>query len=57
MQDILVVTVVAIGTVFVGLTVLIVANKAWRESTDNSRALRRAVIEPAVLAYAHGKHS
>ena len=56
MQDILVVTVVAIGTVFVGLTVLIVANKAWRESTDNSRARRRAVIEPAVLAYAHGKH-
>jgi HEAT repeat protein len=36
------------------LTVLIILEKAWRELRDRFRRARRRVLEPRVLAYAHG---
>lgn len=44
-----------IGGVFVGLTAIIVANKAWRELSEGVIRRRRRVLEPKLLAYAHGE--
>ena len=44
----------AIGGVFVGLTALIICNKAWREARESYRRSRRRSLEPGVLAWAHG---
>jgi len=57
MVDVLVVAILAIGLVFVGLTGLIVGNKAWREAGERRRERRRRELEPAVLAWVHGDGS
>ena len=54
MQTALVATVLSIASLFVGLTLLIVLGKAWREVRDGSRHARRRVLEPRILKYAHG---
>ncbi len=50
----LVISILAVGTAFAFLSVAIVTNKAVREIRDGWRRLRRARLEPKVLAYAHG---
>lgn len=54
MYGILTASILVIGAVFLGLTVAIVANKAWREGRDRWRRGRRRLLEPAILSYAHG---
>lgn len=54
MDRLLVGTVLGIALVFLMLTAAIVAGKAAREIRDRHRRRRRAVLEPVVLAYAHG---
>ena len=54
MKDALVITVVAIASLFLGLTLAIVLGKARREIRDGSRRARRRSLEPRVLRYAHG---
>lgn len=54
MHGALIVSILLIGGIFFGLTLLIVGNKAWRESRDAWRRARRRVLEPLILAYAHG---
>ncbi len=54
MYAVLAYSVLAIGGVFLVLTGLIVANKAWRESRDAWRRTRRRTLEPAILSWAHG---
>jgi HEAT repeat protein len=56
MYRFLVAAILVTGTVFLGLTVAIVLYKAWRESRRAWRRARRLVLEPVVLAYAHGEH-
>ena len=53
-QGALIVTVLSIAAVFLVLTILIVAGKAWRELRDGWRRARRRVLEPLILKYAHG---
>ncbi len=55
MYGVLTVTILTIGCVFLLLTFVIVANKAWREVRGNWRRARRRVLEPAILSYAHGE--
>ena len=57
MYRVLVVSILVTGGVFLGLTLAIVLNKAWREGLCTWRRARRTVLEPAVLAYAHGDHA
>ena len=57
MQRALVVTVLSIAAVFLALTVLIVAGKAWREFRDGWRRARRRVLEPIIMKYAHGSEA
>jgi HEAT repeat protein len=57
MYQALVVSILAVGGAFLGLTVAIVLNKMWREAVRTWRRARRAVLEPAVLAFAHGDHA
>jgi len=54
MHDLLAWSIVVIGAVFVGLTTLIVCNKAWREARESYRRARRRALEPRVLGWAHG---
>jgi len=54
MQEILLAAVVAVGGMFVALTVVIVAAKAWRETRDRWRVGRRRELEPRILRWAHG---
>jgi HEAT repeat protein len=54
MQGALVVTVLSIAALFLVMTLAIVVGKVWREIRDASRRARRRVLEPVVLAYAHG---
>ena len=54
MQNALAITVLAIASLFLALTLLIVLGKGWREIRDGSRRARRRVLEPRVLRYAHG---
>ena len=54
MLDALTLTIGIIGAVFVGLTAVIVINKAWRESRERRRRARRAVLEPMILDWVHG---
>jgi HEAT repeat protein len=54
MHGVLMGSIFAIGAVFLGLTVLIVCNKAWREARESYRRSRRRVLEPKVLAWSHG---
>jgi HEAT repeat protein len=54
MQAVLLVAVLVIGFVFLGLTVIIVAAKAWREGRERWRAGRRRELEPRTLRWAHG---
>jgi HEAT repeat protein len=57
MRQILLITILSLCLIFVGLTVMIVFAKAWREEAQRrARKLRRA-LEPRVLAYAHGKQT
>ncbi len=55
MYGVLTVTILTIGGVFLLLTFVIVANKAWREVRANWRRARRRVLEPAILSFAHGE--
>jgi HEAT repeat protein len=55
MQSALLTAILFIGAVFLGLTVLIVINKAWREANASWRSARRRVLEPLVLAWSHGQ--
>ena len=55
MQDVLLAVVLAVGLVFLGLTVLIVAAKAWREMRDRWRRTRRRELEPQILRWVHGE--
>lgn len=48
-------TILIIGSVFAGLTILIVGNKAIREIREAWARHRRKAIEPAVLAWVHGE--
>jgi HEAT repeat protein len=54
MQRALVVTLLSVAMSFLALTVLIIAGKAVRELRDGYRRARRRVLEPKVLAWAHG---
>ena len=54
MHAVLTWTIVGIGAVFVGLTLLIVVSKAWRDTAEGYRRLRRRILEPVVLSWAHG---
>jgi HEAT repeat protein len=54
MQNVLLVAILGIAFVFLVLTLVIVAAKAWRQVRDRWRRARRRVLEPVVLAYAHG---
>ena len=54
MMQALVVTILSIAAVFLAITTVIIAAKAWREIRDAWRRSRRRVLEPAVLAHAHG---
>lgn len=53
MERALIAAILVIGATFVGLTLLIVANKAWRETRERQMRRRREVLEPLVLAHAH----
>ena len=55
MQGVLVATVLAIASLFLALTLLVVLGKGWREVRDGSRRARRRVLEPRILKYAHGR--
>ncbi|MCP3981100.1 MAG: hypothetical protein GY716_17520 [bacterium] len=54
MRGLLVIAVAAIGAVFVGLTLLIVLSKAWRDWREQWCRRRRRTLEPKVRAYAQG---
>ncbi len=54
MQGALVAAVLSMAAIFLGLTLAIVAGKAWREIRDGWRRRRRRVLEPLVLYFAHG---
>ena len=54
MQQVLLAAVMAVGGLFLGLTVLIVFAKAWRETRDRWRAARRRELEPRILRWVHG---
>lgn len=54
MYGILIVWIAAIGAIFLVVTVLIVANKAWRETRDGWHRSRRRVLEPKILQWSHG---
>jgi HEAT repeat protein len=53
-QDVLLIVILAIGGVFLALTLLILVNKAWRESDARLRRARRRELEPVVLRFIHG---
>ena len=57
MQGILFGAIVGIASVFLALTIAIIAGKAWREIRDRRHRARRKVLEPIVLAYAHGSEA
>jgi HEAT repeat protein len=54
MQRVLVLAILAVGIVFLALALAIVLGKAYREIRDGRRRRRRRVLEPVVLAHAHG---
>jgi len=57
MHQILVIAIVSIAGFFGGLTLLIVANKAWRDSRDRWRIRRRRELEPRLLTFVDGAES
>jgi HEAT repeat protein len=50
----LVAVIAALATTFVGLTLLIAVNKAWRDGRERRLRIRRRQLEPALNAYLHG---
>ena len=54
MMQAVLITIVATASIFLGTTLLIVGQKAWREIRDAWRRSRRRVLEQKVLEYAHG---
>jgi len=54
MHQILIWAIISISGVFLTLTILIVANKAWRETRTARMARRRRELEPKILNWAHG---
>lgn len=54
MHEILAIAILAIGGVFLGLTLLIVLNKAWREARAWRDRRLRNVLEPLLLEFVHG---
>ncbi len=55
MYSVLLVWIAATGAIFLAVTVLIVANKAWRETREGWLRSRRRVLEPKILRWAHGE--
>jgi len=53
MQQVLIGTILSISAVFMVLTILIVAHKAWREARNGMHGRRRKELEPKVLTWAH----
>jgi len=53
MYRVLLLAVLGTGLVFLGLTLVIVVGKAWREARDAWERKLRRDLEPRVLAYAH----
>src|SRR5215831_15545372 len=54
MYGVLVASILVVALVFLALTLVIVSAKAWREIRERRRRARRRVLEPVVLAHAHG---
>ena len=54
MERSLVLTILGVAAVFLALTLLIIAEKSFRDIRDGSRRARRRLLEPHVLRYAHG---
>ncbi len=54
MHEIVAIAIVSIGAVFLGLTLLIVVNKAWREARALRHRRRRRELEPLLLRFVHG---
>jgi HEAT repeat protein len=54
MHQILIWAILTISGIFLILTILIVANKAWRETRAARRARHRRELEPRILSWAHG---
>jgi HEAT repeat protein len=54
MEQVLIYTILSIWAIFIGLTLVIVGNKAWREGVETRHLGRRRELEPTVLAYALG---
>ena len=55
MSVILIATIVGLAAVFLGLTTVIVAGKAWREAGEARDRTRRQFLEPRILAYAQAE--
>lgn len=55
MFPLLAIAILVIGGLFTALTILIVANKMWRESNAAYERMRRRDVEPDLLRYAHGE--
>ncbi len=54
MHQVLIWAILTISGIFLTLTILIVVNKAWRETQVARRARRRRELEPRILTWAHG---
>jgi HEAT repeat protein len=54
MRQVLIIAILLLSLIFVGLTVMIVFAKAWREDKQRQARKLRRELEPRVLAYAHG---
>jgi len=54
MHQILIWAILSISGIFLALTILIVINKAWRETQAARRARQRRELEPRILSWAHG---
>jgi HEAT repeat protein len=57
MYRVLLLSILAIGGIFVFLTAVIVLNKAIRETRSAWRRSRRKLLEPKILAFTHGNEA
>ena len=53
-HELLILMIYVIAGMLLGLTLLIVSNKAWREAREAMGRRRRATLEPVVFAYTEG---
>ena len=54
MHQVLIWVILTISSIFLALTILIVINKAWRETQAARHGRRRRDLEPRILSWAHG---